>query len=67
METDTDKILLLISEWREILRNQEQIAEQRKDGIAGIMVCKDDLALKYQMLQSRVYEIKGRLLGRCGL
>lgn len=65
METNTDKILILISEWREILHSQRQIMKLRDlegRGI-GILVGGDDLAVKFQALQKRTYKIKQQLFG----
>lgn len=62
METNTDKILILVSEWREILGNQRQIILLRESEI-GILVGSDDLAQKFQALQKRIYEIKRELFG----
>ena len=63
METDESKVVLLISEWREILRNQRQIRELRKSEM-GILVSDDDLAQRFQALQKRIYEIKWQLFGK---
>jgi len=60
--------LALLSEWREILVAQHAIILKRGDGNdsagpVGALVAEDELALQYQALNSRIWDIRRALFG----
>ena len=67
MLSDSERIALL-DEWIALLRKQRAIREQREEadpehGLFGILVSNDPLALQYQKLQRRIWDIKWKLFG----
>lgn len=71
MNTREMSDLELLEEWRRLLRQQEALCKKRgeeKDdgpygGLVGILVAKDELALQYQKLSARIWDIKWALFG----
>lgn len=62
-ETKTD--LELLEEWRGLLQQQRALSKKRgkESGFVGILVAKDELALQYQELNGRAWDIKQALFG----
>lgn len=63
---DAERILRLLSEWKSLLRQQREMVTERGegdrfDGMVGISVAKDEIALKYQKLSGRIWDIKWSL------
>lgn len=52
----------LLAEWKELLAQQRRISAERGD-YCGILVANDELALKFQALNRRVWEIKRQIFG----
>lgn len=63
---DTRGISALLHEWEELLAEQRQLIHGRGkgdylDGLVGISVAKDEIALGYQKLSGRIWDIKWSL------
>ena len=57
------EIIGLLAQWKALLVEQRQLTRERGkgnyyDGIVGILVEKDEVALKYQALSGRIWDIK---------
>jgi len=57
--------LELLEEWRKLLRQQKILSNKRgkESGFVGILVAKDEIALQYQELDRRAWDIKRALFG----
>lgn len=63
--------LELLEEWKGLAQQQKTLCKKRGEqrgesifgGGVGILVAKDELALEYQKLNRRAWDIKGTLFG----